>query len=460
MRAFRFSILRFGGTTLVSTVCYNTIDGTAMAPVDYITLVAGPANCVTFAPGDTSRDVVVLVNGDPIPEPNETFFLHLISATSGTVSTTDGVGTILNDDVGGPPPPPPGGNLEGDVNRTALGVPGNGDGFVDVRDGAQFDRFANGLDSPQTTPNEFQRFDDGPLATLGNGTITSSDRTQLDRYSAGLDPLTAAGGPTNPVTVICTASSRPETVAELESEDVADARVIHLISVSGNAGTDVTVYVESDAQGNEVATQYSLNFDPAVLAISDMSGSNPNVKLGSGAPAGTTLTVNASQVAAGHIGIVENFNGAGDGAVTAGTKRIAAVMFHILPSAAFGATPITFDDGVIAKVTSDTNGIGLGTTYDQKGVVSVLHTGAIGVSLAGRVMTPDGRGMRNATVTMTDQNGVTLTVTTSAFGHYSFDNLAVGETYTIAAASRRYRFASRLVSVTDDLADLDLTAEP
>ena len=454
-RAFRFSILRFGGTTLVSTVCYNTIDGTAIAPVDYTALVAGPANCVVFAPGDTVRDVIVFVNGDFLFEPNETFFLHLISATGGTVSTTDGVGTILNDDVGGPPPPPPGGNPEGDINRAALNTPGPGDGFVDVRDGAQFDRFADGRDCPQTTPNEYQRWDDGPLATLGDGRTTSSDRTQLDRYIGGLDALRPAGGPTAPITVTCTAAAVAVAAAPENDTVAAAARVTRLVSVSGDAGTDVTVFVESDAQGNEVATQYSLNFNPRVVSLSGVSGTNPDVTLGAGAPAGTTITVNAAQAANGHIGIVENFNGAGTGAVTAGTKRIAAIRFHILADAPTGASAVIFDDGAIAEVTSDTYGIGLGTTFDQNGVVNVLNPNVSGIEVSGRVRTPDGRGLRNATVTLVDQNGIAHSVSTSSFGYYTFTEVTAGQTYTIGVASRLYRFATRELHVTDSLTDVD-----
>ena len=277
----------------------------------------------------------------------------------------------------------------------------------------------------------------------------------MDRYIAALDPLTPAGGPTTPITVTCTAPSRPEVQPEPESDAVAAARIVHIVPASGSSGTDVTVFIETDALGNETGMQYSLNFNPALLSISDASGINPDVNAGEGVPFGTNLIVNADQAAAGRIGIVENYNGGGLGAITAGTKRIAAITFHVLPGAATGASPVIFDDGVITKVTSDTYGTGLGTTFDQTGVVSIQGPASVGVTVSGRVLTLDGRGLRNATVTMTDQNGVAHSVTTSSFGYYTFDGVASGQTYTVRVASRLYRFATRELQVTDSLTDVD-----
>ncbi len=243
-------------------------------------------------------------------------------------------------------------------------------------------------------------------------------------------------------------ASKPKPV-EQEGDAVVVGRIFRVISASGGLDTDVTVFVELDAQGNEIATQYSLNFNPAVLSISNMSGSNPNVTLGSGAPSGTTMTVNGSQVPAGRLGIVQNFNGGGQGAIPAGTKRIVNVTFHILPGAATGPSPIVFVDAPIFRITSDENGFGLDATYDQTGVVTVGNIATATVS--GRVTTPDGRGVRNATVTITDQNNVTQSATTSSFGLYSFANVTAGQTYTLRAFSRLFRFPPRTVMVNGDL---------
>jgi hypothetical protein len=77
------------------------------------------------------------------------------------------------------------------------------------------------------------------------------------------------------------------------------------------------------------------------------------------------------------------------------------------------------------------------------------------VSITGRVLTPDGRGLRNAIVTMTDANGAVRTATTSSFGYYHFDGVAVGGSYVMGVNSRNYRFTPRVVQVFDTLTDVD-----
>ena len=77
------------------------------------------------------------------------------------------------------------------------------------------------------------------------------------------------------------------------------------------------------------------------------------------------------------------------------------------------------------------------------------------VSVGGRVTTPDGRGLRNAIVALTDPLGVRRTATTSSFGIFMFDNVATSETYVIGVSSKRYRFASRNLMVNGSLTDVD-----
>lgn len=83
---------------------------------------------------------------------------------------------------------------------------------------------------------------------------------------------------------------------------------------------------------------------------------------------------------------------------------------------------------------------------------------AANASVAGKVKTNDGRGLTNAIVTLTDSNGNTRSVRTSSFGSYRFNEVAVGETYTISVVAKRFQFTPQIVSVNDNVTDLDFTA--
>ena len=41
------------------------------------------------------------------------------------------------------------------------------------------------------------------------------------------------------------------------------------------------------------------------------------------------------------------------------------------------------------------------------------------------------------------------------FGVYRFEDVLRGETYVLSVTSRRYRFATRILTVTDSVADYD-----
>lgn len=77
------------------------------------------------------------------------------------------------------------------------------------------------------------------------------------------------------------------------------------------------------------------------------------------------------------------------------------------------------------------------------------------VSVGGRVTTPAGLGLRNAIVAMTDAAGLRRTTTTSSFGIYSFSGVVPGDNYTLSVASKRYRFAPRILLINDALSNID-----
>lgn len=77
------------------TVNYATANGTASAGSDYTALTG----TLTFAAGETSKMVHVVVNGDATVEANETLTLTLSGATGATIADATAVGQITDDDA-------------------------------------------------------------------------------------------------------------------------------------------------------------------------------------------------------------------------------------------------------------------------------------------------------------------------------------------------------------------------
>ncbi|MBI2927593.1 MAG: HYR domain-containing protein, partial [Verrucomicrobia bacterium] len=90
-----FTVTLSPASSYTVTVDYATADGTAtLADSDYV----AAADTLTFAPGETSKTITVVVNGDTKFEPDETFFVNLSNAVNAFITDSQGLGTITNDD--------------------------------------------------------------------------------------------------------------------------------------------------------------------------------------------------------------------------------------------------------------------------------------------------------------------------------------------------------------------------
>ena len=221
-----------------------------------------------------------------------------------------------------------------------------------------------------------------------------------------------------------------------------NGRIIRAVSVGTQPGQQVTVSIQLDSQGNEAATSFTVNFDPTRL-------SNPLATVGIGVPSGSSLNTNPNEAANGRLGVLVDSTST----YAMGTRQIMTIRFDVAANAPVGSTPITFGNTPTIESVASVSGALLPATY-QMGNVSIGSTPA-GVQVSGRVLTPDGRGLRNATVSITDSNGGTRTTVTSSFGFYSFEDVQVGGTYIITVSSRRYRFTPRVLQVLGPLGDVD-----
>jgi len=205
---------------------------------------------------------------------------------------------------------------------------GDGDGRVAVTDWVQVGRFVAGLDTP-ATPSEYQHADCAPRSSKGDGTLTISDWVQAGRYAIGLDPLTPVGGPTAPA----------GTAAAMRSHAAGKAATSRTISLAAPAltrGKAGVVQVVLNAQGNENALGFTLNFNAKQLKF-------VGAKL-VGAANGATLNVNAKQAANGSIGLALMLPL--PKTVKAGKQALLELTFQPL---AYGLAPVTFGDQVVGR---------------------------------------------------------------------------------------------------------------
>ena len=92
---FVFTVTLSAPSANTVTVDYATVDGSATAPSDY---TAG-SGTLTYAPGQTNKQITILVNGDTAIETNETVTVNLSNPTNATITTASGTATITNDDT-------------------------------------------------------------------------------------------------------------------------------------------------------------------------------------------------------------------------------------------------------------------------------------------------------------------------------------------------------------------------
>ncbi len=115
---FAFTVTLSAAYVLPVSVDFATRDGSALSGSDYL----AASGTVTFAPGETSHQVVISVLGDTSLETDETFFVDLMNPVNVSLGHATAVGTIKNDD--GTP------SLTIDDVQGVEGAPGATTGFV------------------------------------------------------------------------------------------------------------------------------------------------------------------------------------------------------------------------------------------------------------------------------------------------------------------------------------------
>lgn len=211
------------------------------------------------------------------------------------------------------------------------------------------------------------------------------------------------------------------------------------LNVPTATNIDVPIAVQDTTGQGIISYQYDLNYNPSIITPQgtpcDLSGS-----------ISSSLSVVCNPISPGVLKV------AVFGVVPiAGTGTLMKLKFTTVGPQS-SSSPLTFvnfqfNEGVPSDVTTD-------------GVVNILAPTAADATLAGRVLDSTGNAVAKARVTLTDSNGHSLTVVANDFGQYSFRNLSVGETYVVSVRSRELTFATRTISIQDNVTDFDLIAEP
>lgn len=89
-----FTLTLSAASSQTVTVDYATGDETATSPDDY----TSGSGAITFNPGETTKNIIVSVNGDTLNEIDETFLVTLRRSVNASLVDPDAHGTITNDD--------------------------------------------------------------------------------------------------------------------------------------------------------------------------------------------------------------------------------------------------------------------------------------------------------------------------------------------------------------------------
>ncbi len=99
--SFTFTVSLSAASGKTVTVKYQTALPSTLIATPGTDYIAVPLTALSFTPGQTSKTVTVLVNGDTTVEGAERFVVKLSAQTNATIADSEGFGTITNEDVTG-----------------------------------------------------------------------------------------------------------------------------------------------------------------------------------------------------------------------------------------------------------------------------------------------------------------------------------------------------------------------
>ena len=82
------------------------------------------------------------------------------------------------------------------------------------------------------------------------------------------------------------------------------------------------------------------------------------------------------------------------------------------------------------------------------------------VTISGQVLTAGGVAIGGVRLSLFDSSGNVRQSISSGFGYFYFNDVEVGQTYILIAASKRFQFTPRIFGVVDSISDLVIIGTP
>ena len=82
-----------------------------------------------------------------------------------------------------------------------------------------------------------------------------------------------------------------------------------------------------------------------------------------------------------------------------------------------------------------------------------------GSHFSGRVLQGKNRGVNNAIVHITEQDGNTRSARTNQFGYFHFEEIGTGQTLIVNTFHRRFQFNPQVINFNDSIKELTITTQ-
>lgn len=303
---------------------------------------------------------------------------------------------------------------------------------------------ANGAGEQFTTPKSF-----APMMVTTH-TVSNATAIAIPDF-----PATGVPYPSN-ITIAGAVGSITNVTVVLRQITIARPRNLEILLV---APTGQALLLVSDVGGVLVpaaSSNVTLTLQDGAGALPNDTGGNTQIVTGTFRPTNNGAGEAAIFPAPAPALTIANYPPAAPGSTCAGCVATFASIFAQPGVAANGIWRLYVIDAVGGGTPAGT----MATGWTLNVTTNDIPVTAAGVSVAGRVVNSEGRGISNGKVGMLDPSGRTWYALTNPFGYFNFENVPAGATYVFSVKAKGYQPTSVAREVTEDVADLVLTLQP